>query len=333
MRFFVKWGFVVLAFVMAFSLCCTPLAQAEEVVYLGGVPLAISVNTQGLSVLGLCEVETADGEVSPAKEAGVAVGDLIRAIDGRVVNSREDVQKALDDAQGHTVTLAVERDGRSTYLMITPRWDVAIEGWRLGMYLKDSVDGIGTLTFVQGDRFGALGHCITTGGESDPMPISGGEIYSTTVASIVKGKSGSAGSLVGGQHAKDKAGEIESNTVFGVFGRATPALVKGLKPVAVANPKSVHKGQAHIYTTVDETGPHLYEVEITDVKRSRKPDVKGISLKVVDPALIELTGGIVQGMSGSPILQDGRLVGAVTHVVVADPTLGYGVFAQYMLGR
>ena len=333
MRFFVKWGIVLLVIVLAVGLGAMPLAHAEEVVYLGGVPLAISVTTEGLTVLGLCDVETKEGAVSPAKEGGIMVGDLILAIDGKVVSSREDVQLALDKAEGRSITLAVEREGRSTYLMVTPRWDEDVNGYRLGMYLKDSVDGIGTLTFVKGEVFGALGHCITNSGESQPMPIGGGEIYPTTIASVVKGRGGEAGSLVGGKHAKEAVGSISSNTVFGVFGKAYPSLVKGLKPVSVAPAKSVHKGKAYVYTTVTEEGPQLYEVELTDVKRTRHPDIKGITIKVVDPALIALTGGIVQGMSGSPILQDGKLVGAVTHVVISDPTVGYGVFAQYMLGR
>ncbi len=334
MRFFVK-RIIPLLVILALCSCAFPsLASAEEqIVYLGGTPLAISVKTEGLTVLGLCEVQSDQGLSSPAKDGGVRVGDRLLAMDGVAVNCREDVQRALDLASGKPVNMSLERDGRSVYAWVTPLWDQSTDGYRLGMYLKDSIDGIGTLTYVASGRFGALGHCVSEGDDSDPTPISGGEIYATTVTGAIIGKKGEAGSLLGGKRGDKPLGTITSNTVFGIYGDAAPALSAGRRRVTVAEPKEVKEGKAYIYTTVTQGEPRLYEVQLTEVYRQRRPQIKGMMLKVTDPDLLALTGGIVQGMSGSPILQDGKLVGAVTHVVVSDPTVGYGVYARFMLDQ
>lgn len=339
MRFFLQKIAVIV--VLCVALCLLPLwlgatAPVEEAqVYLGGTPLYMRMVQQGMVVIGLQEVVTPQGSVTPAIDGGVRLGDVLVAIDGVAVYTRSDVQQALDKASGKEVSLRLSRDGQDIDVRVLPAYDTVLRGYRLGIYLKDGIEGIGTLTYVRMDngRFGALGHAIIDPDTRSATQPVGGCVYAASIVGIVKGKAGEAGQLQGSMGSGACIGTLDSNTAYGVFGRATEVMSNGLQTIKVAHRRSVHTGEAMIYTTVAGSTPKGYAVEIMEVKRQPQEQIKGIYLKVTDPRLLAETGGIVQGMSGSPIVQDGRLVGAVTHVVVSDPAVGYGVFVDFMLGR
>ena len=296
-------------------------AQADAQVYLGGIPLGIKPVGQGLVVQDLAPVGNA-----PSPCAGkVQAGDVLRTIDGRTIDTRADVAQAIDGRI--EVQLGLVSNGKALYRTVRPAIDsdgVA----RLGLYLVQGLEGLGTLTFVIPDTYcyGALGH-----GVEDSVglaPVADGAVYAATISGVRRGQKGDPGELRG--HVGDKKlGDIQRNTSVGLYGAADSAMVADLSLVEVAPRSAVQTGDAVIVCTVQNDKIGYYAVKITALQR--KADVKGITLTVTDPRLSSITGGIVQGMSGSPILQNGRLVGAVTHVTVDDPALGYGVFVDVML--
>ncbi len=324
---------VVLCFVPLWGGATAPVQEAQ--VYLGGTPLAMRMVQQGMVVIGLQEIITPNGAVTPSIDGGVRLGDVLVSIDGTAVHTRTDVQQALNKASGREVVLHLSRDGKDLDVRVRPAYDTVLRGYRLGMYLKDGIEGIGTLTYVRMDnhRYGALGHAIIDPDTRSATQPVGGCVYATSIVDVIKGKAGEAGQLQGAVGSGPCIGTLDSNTPYGVFGQAYDAMYTSLRTIKVANRRSVRKGEAMIYTTVAGNTPKGYAVEILDVKRQPQEQIKGIYLKVTDPRLLAETGGIVQGMSGSPIVQDGRLIGAVTHVVVSDPSVGYGVFVDFMLSR
>ena len=303
-------------------------AEAEIEVYLGGTQLGICTVRDGLVVMGFAPVR-AEGDC-PALDAGLAVGDVLIAIDGHVVRTRADVQQCLALAAGRGVDMTVMRDGVRKDMLATP---VLRDGqYLLGVYLRDGVEGIGTLTYVRCDThgFGALGHAIENLDTGEPAMLYHAIAYKTKVTDVVKGVRGTPGELkapVGG----DEVGTVTKNTALGVYGQAEPAMYEGLERVKVGGRQHVHEGDAVLVCALGEDNPRYYAVRIVQCQRQSLPAAKGMRIRVTDPRLLALTGGIVQGMSGSPIMQDGRLIGAVTHVTVDDPAEGYGVYVDFML--
>ena len=332
-KFFVFLAFIV--FLTAFLPFDAAYAEPTEVeVYLGGTHLSVDMVTDGLVVVGFAEVPTAAGMLSPAKAAGLAVGDVLWAIDDAPVRTRYDVQRALLAAEGGTVSLSVARDGQSLTLFATPAY-VATDGYVLGVYLREGVEGVGTLTYVRaGDHtFAALGHGVEdpdTGGLPAPFRA---KVYASRITDVVKGQAGEAGELRGTVGEGSPIGTVTANTPLGLYGHADEAMYAGRPKVKVASRGEVKEGDAVVVCALRDEAPRGYAVRITAVRRQSSPEPKGISLQVTDPRLLAATGGIVQGMSGSPILQNGRLVGAVTHVLVDDPTSGYGVYIDFMLAE
>ena len=317
--------FVVLVAVAALVLLpSTVVAGAETQVYLGGVPLGIRPVQQGLVVRGLATV----GDFPSPCAGAVQVGDVLLAVDDNPVQTRTDVARALA-ADGPTVTLHLLRDGRSLAAAVRPMVD-SDGAPRLGLYLVDGLEGVGTLTFVTANThcYAALGHAIED--DARPVGLSDGAIYAADIVGVVAGQKGTPGELQGKVLAT-RLGDIRRNTAVGLYGLADPALYTDLPLVGVLPRDAVQTGDAVVVCTVQGSAPRYYAVRITALQR--KEDTKGITLTVTDPRLLSQTGGIVQGMSGSPILQNGRLVGAVTHVTVDDPRVGYGVFADVMLAQ
>ena len=294
---------------VALALCVGVSAQAASLVPLGRA-VGIQMTTAGMLVADLAEVDTPGGKATPAKDAGLLPGDVICRIDGRDIASSADFLAAMD-AAGDTMSVTVLRRGAEVTATVTPA--VTADGTRqLGLWLRDGVTGVGTLTYYDPatGRYGALGHGI-----------------SAVIADARPGGHGTAGELVGSFDPGDRIGGIERNCLFGIFGTldAPPAG----DAVETASADAVKTGGATILSTVAGEDVRAYTVDISRVYHDG--GCTRFLITVTDPDLLAATGGIVQGMSGSPILQDGRLIGAVTHVLLADPAKGYGVSIDDML--
>ncbi|MBR6860302.1 MAG: PDZ domain-containing protein [Acidaminococcaceae bacterium] len=295
-----------------------------------GLAVGIQADCDGVMVSGLAGVETPAGSVSPAEEAGLRPGDRIVAIGGERVHSGEEFMEKVSGLSGESVELQAVRGGKTISALVTPRQGP--EGrWQLGLWLRPGVRGIGTVTFWDpaNGEFGALGHAITLPESGELFALSSGVITAAKVSSVEPGRSGTPGELCAVSDPDAVLGVLEENTLQGVFGTAKEPLCAGTA-VPVAADSEICLGEATILSTVDESGPRAYSAQITRISRG-EGETRQLSLEVTDPALLSCTGGIVQGMSGSPILQNGKLVGAVTHVLVSNPSQGYGISMENML--
>ncbi|MBQ4600513.1 MAG: PDZ domain-containing protein [Oscillospiraceae bacterium] len=266
-------------------------------------------------------------ENSTAGTGGLQVGDRIVKIDGCAVSSAQDVRRALESSDG-AVDVVVQRSGKAVSMHLQPA--ITEQGPRLGVYLRNGITGIGTVTFYdpQTGLFGTLGHGVNddTGAL---LRLTGGKAYRASILSVRRGRAGEPGQLMGALSDGEPVGTLDANTDRGVFGRLNMP-VSG-EAMEVGNAEDVKVGPATIRSTVNDSAVREYSVEILKIYPKGRAGNRNMLLKVTDPALLEATGGIVQGMSGSPIIQDGKLVGAVTHVLVNDPTTGYGIFIENML--
>ena len=262
-----------------------------------------------------------------AQDAGLQVGDRIVTVNGRTIRNAADVKYALDRSDG-AVEITVMRNKKSARIRMIP--SVTQEGPKLGIYLKQGVTGVGTVTWYDPDtgRFGALGHGVNTP-RGELLNMVSGTAYKATVVSVRKGTCGNPGQLMGALTDAEPVGTLYKNTAQGIFGTTQSGWTGESLPVADA--KEVKAGPAVIRSTVNGNTVQEYSVEILKVYPNATASGRNMLLRITDPALLEATGGIVQGMSGSPIIQDGKLVGAVTHVLVNDPTRGYGIFIENML--
>lgn len=307
-------------------------AEAERMVVPLGRTVGIKLFSDGVMVVGLSEVPGEDGSCAPAKECGLKAGDIITHIDKEEVDSIEEVQSALQAADGKKVSIRAVRDDKPVQLTAQA---VRCDGqYKLGAWIRDSMAGIGTLTFWEPESgaFGALGHGINDVDTAQLMPLQSGSILYSEVTGVQKGAKGTPGELHGAFKTELELGELYANTSSGVFGRLSQEeLVQGLEPVPVAARSEVKVGEAIIRSNIAVDKVEEYTVEIAKIYPQNGEDTRNLMIRVTDPRLLEATGGIVQGMSGSPILQDGKLVGAVTHVLVNDPTQGYGILAENMV--
>ncbi len=297
-----------------------------------GKAVGIKLFSNGVLVVGLSQVETPGGARSPGRDCGLKEGDVITHINGSEVDTIEEVQAAVKEVEGDAITIQAMRGARQ--LQLTAAAVPNEQGiYQLGVWLRDSMAGIGTMTFYdpQTGVFAALGHGINDTDTATLMPLESGGIMPAQVSDVKKGVSGQPGELHGQFDLTRDLGSLFANTDRGVFGRLSDLeLANGLEPVPVANRGQVHTGAAVIRSNIQGDEVEEFDVKITHV--SMEGDgARSLMVQVTDPDLLERTGGIVQGMSGSPILQDGRIVGAVTHVLVNDPTKGYGIFVENML--
>lgn len=303
----------------------------------GGQTIGVKLKSDGILVVGHHYVSTEDNDkISPGEQAGIKRGDWITHINGKKLTDIQQVAEIVEKAGSNELKLTIVRNGKKQVVNIKPVFDVKDQIYRMGLYIRDSAAGVGTLTFYAPDQgvYGALGHLITDLDTQTPMTVGSGEIVHSNVTSIAKSRSGAPGEKRAHFFSSGKVlGNIEKNTSFGIFGKMSefPAHGSGLEPLPVALADEVKEGPAHIYTVVEGQKVEKFSIDIVHVARQLQPTTKGIVIKITDPRLIEKTGGIVQGMSGSPIIQDGKIVGAVTHVFVNDPTSGYGCFIEWML--
>lgn len=298
-------------------------------VFVSGEAFGIKLYTDGVIVVGTKDVELDGKTVNPAKEAGICVGDVIISINGINVYSSDDVIDAINNNNGFDYRIKVKRDGRYKNFTLKPVYSNKEGCYKAGMWVRDSTAGIGTVTFYnkQSGMFAALGHQINDVDTNEIMPLLEGEAVGATVTGVQSGNKNTAGSLCC-RFEDYTVGRLMENTSCGIYGSYTSVSEK-TKEYTVAAAQEVKKGSAQIISTVDGNSPQTYDIEI--VKVNYKGDgEKDIVFKVKDDRLIEKTGGIVQGMSGSPIIQNNKLVGAVTHVIVDNPKKGYGIFAQTM---
>ncbi len=303
----------------------------------GGDAIGVKLNTKGVLVVGTSEITSTDGrKYNPAKDAGIRIGDSIIDIDGVKVRDANHVVDLLNEAKNKKIRITIERNNATFVTDVKPIKSIQDNCYRLGIWVRDKTAGIGTLTFYDSNskKFGALGHAITDIDTGSLMKIENGEIMKAKVSSIQQGRKGSPGEIRGiFFETEDLLGKIESNTAFGIYGTMYNGSkgVSQKKALPIALQSEVNIGKAHILTTTDNNKVEKYEIEIVKLERQGIPETKSMVIKVTDKRLIDKTGGIVQGMSGSPILQDGKIIGAVTHVFINDPTKGYGLYIEWML--
>lgn len=297
-----------------------------------GTPFGIKMFTNGVVVVGVADIESEGNMINPAAVAGVRVGDIITAINGEPVTQNSQVAKLIQASGGNPVQLSLKRNDEAITATLTPILSDADASYKGGMWVRDSTAGIGTVTFYDPNTgaFGGLGHGICDVDTNELMPLRSGEVVPVTISGIVKGQKGRAGELRGYFSNDIPVGELQSNSEAGVYGELRFSPVS-MQAIPVAPKQEVQIGPAQIYTTVDGNSPQSYSIEIESINYQENTKIKNLVVKVTDTQLLNKTGGIVQGMSGSPIVQNGKLVGAVTHVFVNDPTRGYGILAENMV--
>ncbi|WP_373892726.1 SpoIVB peptidase [Virgibacillus natechei] len=302
----------------------------------GGQSIGVNLHTQGVLVVGHHQVNGQNGNLSPGEESDIKVGDIILEINGEPIKEMEEVKPIVKEAgkNSESLDVTIKRADETIERKLQPVLDD--NEYKIGLYIRDSAAGIGTMTFhdPESDKYGALGHVISDMDTKKPIEIHDGTIVESSVSSIEKGNNGTPGE----KQAKfsteeDKIGTITKNSPFGIFGELNNTLEHESydEPMPVALSHEVEEGPAKILTVVDDEEVEEFEVEVVSSVPQKFPATKGMVIQITDPELLDATGGIVQGMSGSPIIQNGKIIGAVTHVFVNDPTSGYGVHIEWML--
>ncbi len=306
-------------------------SAAEKTVYVGGMSAGFTLKTGTAQVIGTCEVITESGFCAPAAKAGLRAGDTLRKVGGVCVETVTELNEIINKSKGKTLDFEVERGENVLILPISPVLDKNTGRYKIGVLVRDCVSGIGTVTYIDKNsgRFGALGHTVTGKSERE-MSVYEGAVYECSIVGVSKGIRGKAGELRGMFLTDKSIGNAEKLCDCGIFGRVSEEFEMSDLMRTVANSDDVQPGSACIYSTVNGIEPKRYEIEIVKVDKNNKEN-KNYVIKITDDKLIAETGGIVQGMSGSPILQNGKLVGAVTHVFLNDPTRGYGIDIDVML--
>ncbi len=304
--------------------------------YPGGTSVGVRLSSNGVLIIGFSDLIVNDSKIeSPAKTSGIELGDIIIKINGKNVYTTKEILNIVKNTKDDTINVTLERDGKNIEKTIKMKKENGVN--KLGLWIRDSTAGVGTLTFYDSvsGKFGALGHPITDGDTNTRFTVKSGELLEASVISLRKGEKGIPGELKGIFTNEDTPiGHIHKNTQCGIFGtqeRYITAKNKSLKPLPVGSKEEIKVGKAKILTTIDEKGPKEYDIEIVKKLNQDSPTPKSMIIKVTDEELLKKTGGIIQGMSGSPIIQDGKIIGAVTHVLINKPDVGYGIYIDWML--
>lgn len=304
--------------------------------YIGGNSVGVKVSTEGVLAVGYSDITAEGGEIeSPAQNGGIQVGDRLISINGNKIKNSKDLSKKINDCKEENISILIERNGeevtKSVKLLKNKDND-----YKIGLWVRDSTAGVGTLTFYdkESGKYGAIGHPITDSETGKILPIKDGDLLNSSIISIKKGIKGSPGELRG-IFSNDKVplGSVNGNTQCGIFGKMNGENLKNFnnKTYKVGWRDEIKEGPAKIITTIDEEGPKLYDIEIVKLKKQDSISTKSMVIKITDERLLEKTGGVVQGMSGSPIIQNDKIIGAVTHVLVNKPEVGYGIYIEWML--
>lgn len=304
----------------------------RKTVTLGGEPFGIKLYTDGLVVAQTSDVPTNNGSKNPANEAGICSGDIINSVEGKQLQTNEQLMEIVEKSNGKPISITGSHNGKSYTTKITPVLDIQLKSYRIGLWVRDSCAGIGTVTFIDKNTrtFAGLGHGISDSESGSIMPLAEGDIVYANIASVEKSAGGYPGSLSGFFTDNRSIGKISANAECGIYGKLNNNAFCQGKDISVAFRQEVVRGKAQICTTISGTTPEYYDIEIEDISYNNVNITKNMVIKITDPELLKKTGGIVQGMSGSPIIQNGRLVGAVTHVFINDPSHGYAIFAENM---
>lgn len=310
------------------------MAIPKEIqLYPGGNVVGIKLQTNGPLVVGFSDIENEEQKpYSPSKESGINLGDVILAINEIEINSSEFLAETLNSLKLDELDVKIERDGKILYKKVKPVKTSDGKN-KIGLWVRDSTAGIGTVTFIDPETglYGALGHPITDVDTGDIIKISKGNIVNSSIVNVKRGEKGNPGELKGVFINDDiKLGNVKHNTKYGIFGEYSLENFYGEK-LSIALKDEIQEGPAKIISTIDNDEPKMYDVVIEKLLQQDNPSSKSMIIKVVDEELLEKTGGIVQGMSGSPIIQNNKLVGAVTHVLVNKPDTGYGIYIEWML--
>lgn len=304
--------------------------------YPGGVPIGVRVSSEGVLVVGYSDIEiNNEKEESPGKVGGLEIGDVILKINGIEMHNSRDLVKAIKQSEKDSIKVDILRHGENITKIVTLKKENN-KDYKIGLWIRDSTAGVGTMTFYDdiSKKFGALGHPITDSDTNEPFLIKDGDVIESSIISIRKGEKGSPGELKGiFINESNPTGEIDKNTQSGIFGQLNSNILQksDIKRLKVGFRDEIVPGKAKIITTIDESGPQEYEIEIEKLLNQNVASSKSMVIKVTDPRLLEKTGGIVQGMSGSPIIQNNKIVGAVTHVLINKPDTGYGIYIEWML--
>ena len=332
-----KLSFLILGVILSFafvfwgqSAVIETVGETDKTVYVGGMSAGFTLKSGNAQVIGFCEVITDSGVGSPALHCGLSTGDCIYKVNGIRIGSAVDLNKRVNESKGKKISLDVVRGDEHIDVSVVPVKEKTSGNYKIGVLVRDSISGIGTVTYIQKDgSFGALGHAVV-GENKEGMELCGGTVYECSIIGVSKGVRGKAGELRG-MFLNDKTfGIAEKTNACGIFGKVNYDFSeKGLQLVQ-ADSSNAKPGSAYIYTTVNGEEKRRFDIEIVKVDKNNREN-KNYVVKISDEELIRQTGGIVQGMSGSPIMQEGKLIGAITHVFLNDPTRGYGIGIETML--
>lgn len=312
-------------------------AYKNDSVYVSGTPLGFTVYGDGVIIVGIGEVESECGKVFPCEGHGIKEGDLLIEINGERIDNAKTIENIIENQTDidKTFELVFLRDKKRIIQHILPAVDIRTGKRRFGLWVRDNTAGIGTLTYITKNyRFGALGHPVCDADTGAFLPVLDGDMFECNVVGVDKGIKGSAGELKGiFVKTAEPVGKVYKNNDFGIYGEIFEDKLSNLylREVPVAKRDEIYPGKAVVLSTVSGTVPQEFEVEIIKTSNQSSSKSKSMVIRITDPMLLDKTGGIVQGMSGSPILQNGKFVGAITHVFVSDPTKGFGVYAEWML--
>lgn len=303
----------------------------EPVLIPCGTPFGIKLLTDGVIVVEVSSFETKNGISSPAYDAGIRTGDIVKSINGKKVCSNEDIEKIISESNGEKMQFNIVRDNQTKKINVIPELCETDNSYRIGLWVRDSSAGIGTLTFYnpENEVFAGLGHPVCDVDTGEILPLLKGEVVEAEINGIKKGKAGHPGELLGSFTINSAIGTLDINNINGLYGHLSVDKFEN-HAVPLGMRQEIKIGKAYIYTTIDGNAPQKYEITIEKIDYNESQQCKNMIIKVTDKELLEKTGGIVQGMSGSPIIQNDKLVGAVTHVFVNNPTKGYAIFADTM---
>lgn len=296
-----------------------------------GTVFGVKFYTKGVVIIKCDDIQVNGKTVNPGEESGLKAGDAVLKIDNSDITCCLDMQTAIDSSNGNPLNVVYEREGEILSTEITPVMTNETGTYKAGIWIRDSCAGLGTMTFYDPESgcFASLGHGICDADTNELLLLDNAEIVNAEISSITKGTDGIPGSINGYFESSTASGQALLNTETGLYGTLNEP-ISDFSPMEVANIQDVKKGYAQIICTLDDNGPQLYDIEITHVDYDETNKTKNLQITATDERLLEKTGGIVQGMSGSPIIQNGKIVGAVTHVLVANSNKGYGIFAQTM---